>query len=268
MKTKNENKNEIEIRKIKILDNARIRIEEKELSSLMEDIKHRGLLQPVGVLLDDGNYILRYGQRRLEACKKLGWETIPCYIKEGKIGTFDFLSDNVAENMEREDLTPIEFAAICKRFLEAGYNITEIAAKLSESRGKIETALKLASSIPKEFRDEVKYQHPRVTKAMGSISVSTANGISRLRISKDDKLKLYKETKQKELSLNDIRIIGDLLRGGMSFEKAMEKKELYVNKTMHCAVDKKELKKYKMPFIKLIKKIVSGKLPPNKKLLR
>ncbi len=53
------------IKDVKDFDNSRIRTEKSDMVPLMEDIKHRGLLQPIGVLENNGNYIVRFGNRRL-----------------------------------------------------------------------------------------------------------------------------------------------------------------------------------------------------------
>ena len=65
---------DIEIKKIKQLENIRLRIEEEDVHTLMSSIKQDGLLEPIGVAITSGSkdeYLIVYGNRRLEACRKL-----------------------------------------------------------------------------------------------------------------------------------------------------------------------------------------------------
>ncbi|KKK91699.1 hypothetical protein LCGC14_2710300, partial [marine sediment metagenome] len=71
---------ELEISKIKTLENIRTRIDESDLTGLMQDIKQHGLLHAIGVWKEGEKYILAFGNRRLECCKKLGWSKIPYKI--------------------------------------------------------------------------------------------------------------------------------------------------------------------------------------------
>jgi len=261
---------EIPIDLIKKLDNSRLRIEEKDLVPLMEDIKHRGLLQPIGVIQEGSEYIITFGNRRLEACKKLGWKTIPAILRDRELNENSFMADNVAENIHRVDLTPIEFANVCQGYLNKGYSLSETASVLGEGIGKIKNALKISERTPEEFKKTISYIKGNAEKQnkKGKISVAVANQIFVPFLKREYQEKLLNEAKKNELTAEQINLIKSLLSNGCSFNKALEVYKDY--KICSCAIpfNKKELEKYNgVSVIKLISGFISGEIPNNKKLL-
>ncbi len=261
---------EIPIDSIKRLDNSRLRIEQKDLASLMEDIKHRGLLQPIGVIQEGSEYILAYGNRRLEACKKLGWKTIPAILRERELNEDSFMADNVAENTHRVDLTPVEFANVCQGYLNKGYALSEIAVSLGESIGKIKTALKVSERTPDEFKKTIVYMKSNEEKSskQGRISLAVANEIFVPFLRREYQEKLLVEARKNETSADQIRLIKSLLSVGHSFETALEKYKEYKIGTATIPLKKEELKKYgNISMNKLLRGFVLGELKPNKNLI-
>lgn len=96
----------ISIDKIKKVKN--IRDDSIEIDDLKSSIKEHGLLQPIIVSRVDGEYHLVVGHRRYNACKALGWETIPAIVRDFKDPTVI----QFTENMQRENLSKIEEAEI------------------------------------------------------------------------------------------------------------------------------------------------------------
>jgi ParB/RepB/Spo0J family partition protein len=261
---------EIPIDLIKKLDNSRLRIEERDLVPLMEDIKHRGLLQPIGIIQEGSEYIITFGNRRLEACKKLGWKTIPAILRNRELNEDSFMADNVAENTHRVDLTPIEFANVCQGYLNKGYNISETASVLGESIQKIKNALAISERTPEEFRMAISYIKGNAEKRnkKGKISVAVANQIFTPFLKKEYQEKLLNEAKKNELSAEQINLIKSLLGSGCSFNKALEHYKDYKICSCSMPLNKKELEKYGgMSMVKLISGFISGEIPNNKKLL-
>jgi ParB family transcriptional regulator, chromosome partitioning protein len=86
--------------------------DEEKILSLAANIKENGLIQPIVVLKkNQGNLILLAGERRLRACRLLGWQSILCVIKyEDEVDDSKQSLIAVMENLQREDLSPIELA--------------------------------------------------------------------------------------------------------------------------------------------------------------
>jgi len=118
-------------------------ISEAELSSLAESIRRFGLLSPLLVrTLDEGEYELIAGERRLRALKKLGWSHADAII------TAAFDRDcaliGLIENLEREDLHFLDEAEACRRLLrEHGLTQEELAATLARSPSALANQLRL-----------------------------------------------------------------------------------------------------------------------------
>jgi len=121
-------------------DQPRKVFDKKSLIALSESIKEYGLLQPILVkLLKDGNYQIVVGERRYRAHFILGRKTIECSIYEGKE---EFIL-SIVENVQREDLSPIEEADAYKKLLDAGVTQTEFGKKIGKSQSLIAQKLAL-----------------------------------------------------------------------------------------------------------------------------
>lgn len=112
------------------------------LQSLKESIHSEGLLQPVAVRAQAEGYQLIAGERRLRACRELGWERIPARILEAPDATAATLA--LLENLQREDLNPVEealgYASLLRDF---GLTQEKIAARLGRKRSSVANTLRL-----------------------------------------------------------------------------------------------------------------------------
>jgi ParB family chromosome partitioning protein len=262
---------EVPVNKIQVLENSRIRINQSELESLMIDMKQRGLLQPIGVLKKNNEYILRFGQRRLESAKKLKWDTIPCLVHEGTVTTEKFISDNAVENLERVNLNPAEFARVCKMLQSQKYSLGEIAVLLNKPKSRIESALNIFSRAPQEFAKDIKYIPPGIVNKKGAISATVANKILCLRVKKSEINELFVEAKQKELTAADINIIGRMIASGMTVKKAVRERNQYKIMVTHIPVRKEELAKYIKKGYRvtdLVRDFITGDVDPDPELVR
>lgn len=121
------------------------------LKELADSIREHGLAQPITVRpFDDGRYQIVAGERRYRAMSQiLEWERIPCLVKE--------MSDEQAEvimgieNLQREDLLPMEEAEIYKRQVDKGKSAREIAKLFGVSDTKVRSRLALLDLLP-EFQ--------------------------------------------------------------------------------------------------------------------
>ncbi len=116
--------------------------DEEALSNLSASIKQHGLLQPIVVVQKDDGYMLIAGERRVRASKLAGLETIKAIVT-------DFESENLRElalieNIQREDLNPIELANSYAKLIEE-YGITqdELSEIIHKSRTQITNTMRL-----------------------------------------------------------------------------------------------------------------------------
>ncbi len=96
--------------------------------SLMESIRERGVLEPLLVVAgpDPGTYLLIAGERRLRACQMLGMTTVPVRILDQATTTGDIVTLQIIENLNREDLDPIDEAAAYLEFFRAMTGPTDV----------------------------------------------------------------------------------------------------------------------------------------------
>ncbi len=106
------------------------------LAELAESIKMSGLIQPLVVRERDGNYEIIAGERRWRACQLAGLEEIPVVVRE--LSDADAFAMALVENIQREDLNPLEEAMAYQRLL-ADYGFTQ--KTVSEAVGKSRSAV-------------------------------------------------------------------------------------------------------------------------------
>jgi ParB family transcriptional regulator, chromosome partitioning protein len=109
---------DIPISEINRKENIRQIVKDDSISSLMQTIKDNGLLQPIGVKeTKQRDYLIVWGNRRLEACTKLGWKTIPAVIfsdADEEMTEEQFFVINAIENLQQRPNTLFELGRICK----------------------------------------------------------------------------------------------------------------------------------------------------------
>lgn len=123
-------------------DQPRKNFDEDALYELAESIKNVGLLQPILVQDRDSYYEIIAGERRWRACKIAGLKKIPVIIR--KFTELEIVEISIIENIQREDLNPIEEALAYKRLLDE-FNLKqdEVAEKVSKNRTTITNSLRL-----------------------------------------------------------------------------------------------------------------------------
>lgn len=132
----------------------RMNFAQNELAELAESIKANGVLQPILVRPDgDHSYQLVAGERRLRAAKMAGLREIPAIVRQ----MTDSASLQIAliENLQREDLGPLERSAAYQQFIDT-FDVTadQLAKKLSQSRANITNYMRLLK-LGKEIRDMI-----------------------------------------------------------------------------------------------------------------
>jgi ParB family chromosome partitioning protein len=134
---------------------------EEEIESLANSIKENGLMSPVIVRKADDHYEIIAGERRWRAMRKLGRLKVPVIIREANQDQMITLA--IIENIQREDLNPMEKAFAFKHMMEK-LDLTQerLAEKLGKERSTITNFIRL-TSLPVEVQDAVS----RETLSMG-----------------------------------------------------------------------------------------------------
>jgi ParB family transcriptional regulator, chromosome partitioning protein len=142
---------QIEVEKIKVNPfQPRKNFQDSELAELIESIKEYGIIQPLIVSNNNGEYELIAGERRLRAAKKMGLAKVPAILREA--GEQEKLEVALVENLQRENLNPIETGLAYKRLADE-FNLTqeEIAKKVSKSRPGVANTMRLLN-LPEEIQ--------------------------------------------------------------------------------------------------------------------
>jgi len=126
---------------------------EETLQELAASIKEHGVLQPILVRPSGDQYEIIAGERRWRSSKIAGKETIPAIVERFDDATA--LEIALIENLQREDLSPLDEAVIYKKMTdELGYSIRQLAGKLGKDKGYVENRLRLATA-PDDVREMV-----------------------------------------------------------------------------------------------------------------
>jgi len=132
----------------------RTEFDETGLAELAASIRSQGMIQPVVVRpIGDGRYELVAGERRLRAAQLAGLKQVPVVVREVSDG--ESLELALMENVQRNDLTPLEEAAAYQRLMdEFGHTQEEIAERVGKSRPAIANTLRLLR-LPETVKREL-----------------------------------------------------------------------------------------------------------------
>jgi len=125
-----------------------------ELQSLAESLTAHGLLQPIVVRRNGQRYQLIAGERRLRAAGKAGWSEVPVHVVEADDRQMAEFS--IVENLQRQDLNPLEKAAGFQRYLdEFGCTQDELAARIKIDRTTISNLIRLLE-LPEAVQSQLR----------------------------------------------------------------------------------------------------------------
>ena len=182
-------------------DQPRTNFKPEEIEELAASIKRDGLLQPILVRRMGDQYEIIAGERRWQACRSLGMETIP--VRFWMADEDKALELALVENIQRSDLNPIEEAYGYKRLMERrGMTQSEVAQTVSKGRSTIANALRLLD-LPEEaqqllFEEKISAGHARAI-----LSVPTVEG----------RKSLTNKLMEEKLSVRETEAIARLLAG-------------------------------------------------------
>jgi ParB family chromosome partitioning protein len=142
---------------------------QEELKELTESIRQKGLITPLTITERNGEYILIAGERRLRACRELKMQTVPAYIRDVESDE-ELMELALIENIQREDLNPIEEAMAYRALIER-YGLSQelVAERIGKKRSTVTNSLRLLK-LPQEIResliaDEITSGHARAILA-------------------------------------------------------------------------------------------------------
>ena len=130
-------------------DQPRMNFDEAALADLASSIREHGVLQPILVRPtgEPQRYQLVAGERRWRAAKVAELDVIPALIEQ--LDDETALEIGIIENLQREDLSPLEEAMMYDRMTrEHGYSVRRLAQKLGKDKGYVENRLRLAGAPP------------------------------------------------------------------------------------------------------------------------
>ena len=176
------------------------------LAELAESIGEHGLMQPILVRKRGQNFEIIAGERRWRACQKAGLKEIAVIVKD--------LADNevfewaLIENIQREDLNPIEEAEAYRRLLDnTGMTQEQLALRVSKDRSTIANSLRLLK-LPDEVRRQV---------IAGALSMGHARALLSLEKA-DDMVKMARDVVKRGLSVREVEKAVRALRKKASSE--------------------------------------------------
>ncbi|MFZ1322683.1 MAG: ParB/RepB/Spo0J family partition protein [Ignavibacteria bacterium] len=172
--------------------------DEEKLNELSDSIRQNGLIQPVTVKKTENGYILISGERRLRAIKLLGLEKIPVYFMDSSDkSNEDMLELALIENLQREDLNPMELSDSYFKLIEL-HNLTQekIADKVSKNRSTVANYLRL-QRLPIEIK--LSLRKNEITEAHARLLLRVDN--------EDDQITLWKRIVNENITVKNLQEI-------------------------------------------------------------
>ena len=215
--------------------------DQEKIEELTHSIKEKGVIQPLLVRKVKGGYQLVAGERRLRAAKKAGLEKIPVVVRE--ISKAELLEYSLIENLQRENLNPVEEAEAYKRLMkDFGYTQQKVSQVLGKNRATVANqlrVLKLPGMVKKSL-------------ALGEISMGHARGL--LSLSDLQKIKeAFRIVVGKGLSVRET----EKLVKRLSQEKIKKESE---KRLVHLEYVRNDLRQWLGTQVKIVKSGKKGKI--------
>lgn len=201
----------INIKKIYTNPNQpRKKFDQESLNELAESIKLHGLIQPIIVNKTDSGYMIIAGERRFKACQQCGLKEIDAIVKNYTNKQVAEIS--IIENLQREDLNPVELAKGIKQLMEEfGLTQEKVAERLGKSRPAITNTLRILSLYPEVLdlveKGKISFGHAKI---LASVSDYATQLILAKKIAKD------------KLAVRDLEKEVEALSGGKKKKKQMK----------------------------------------------
>ncbi|MDG6939401.1 MAG: ParB/RepB/Spo0J family partition protein [Nitrososphaerota archaeon] len=199
-----------------------------DIDPLCGSIDQVGLLQPIIVRGVGGHFEVVAGNRRLSACRRLGWHKVPCHIVE--LSDKEAFEVSLIENLDRKTLNPLEEGRAFKDYVgKAGWGgLTELSNRIGRSPSYISKRIKLTSLPPAVLEQIFRRRN----------SPSLAEEL--LTLEEDEQLEVARTLEREDLTTREMRRLVNVIkevspRGGQRKEespwKAREARERFI---MRC----------------------------------
>ena len=134
-------------------DQPRRDFDEASLQALADSIREAGVLQPLLVVEKNGRYRIVAGERRFRAARMAGLESVPCIVRD--FTPEEQMEAALIENIQREDLNPMEEAAAVRQLMDScGYTQEKTAQRIGKSRPAVANLLRLLT-LPASVQEDV-----------------------------------------------------------------------------------------------------------------
>ncbi len=184
-------------------EQPRREFDEAALRELADSIRQKGVLQPVlAEACPDGSYIIIAGERRVRAARLAGLEKLPVIVRQ--FTDQEKLEIALIENVQREDLNPIEQAIAFKRLMElASLSQEQMASRVGKDRSTVANTLRLLK-LPPEAQEAVE---------KGTISPGHARALLMI-VNPADQLVLLRRIVAKGMSVRETEDAASAMNGG------------------------------------------------------
>jgi ParB family chromosome partitioning protein len=188
--------------------------DDEKLNELAASIKEQGVIQPIIVHRAGSGYQLIAGERRWRASRLAGMKTIPALVKEAT--KRELLEMALIENIQREDLNPLEAAEAYKR-LQDEFKLTQedLAKRVGKERSTVTNFLRLLG-LPKELKHDL---------AIGALSMGHAKALLSLERVRDQ-IQTAAAIVKKGLSVREAEVLASRLKNPPKEKKARQSHEL------------------------------------------
>ncbi len=188
---------EVDINLVKANPNQpRREFSEEALAELAESIREIGLVQPITLRkMDDGTFTIVAGERRWRACQIAGLSTIPAYIRT--VDDENMMEMALVENIQREDLNPMEIALAYQHLTEQ-YGLTQerLSTKVGKNRSTVTNYLRLLK-LPASIQLALEKRELDMGHARALLSLSTPT----------QQNQLYQRIKTENLSVRQVETL-------------------------------------------------------------
>lgn len=217
-------------------DNPREQLDQVSLSELMANMKHNGLMSPVGVRqLPKGQWKLVFGHRRLIAAERLGWETIDALELDVADET-DAMLKTSSENVIRENVSLPENGRLFSALLKKGLTSEQISVRMGCSKRFVLNALAAFQDIPKEYHDRITFgtrgAQPKDGQIPATVALAAVDLTKSVGMPKENVGKLMEWAAKNSANTTQMRTAGRMIGDGMPVKEALKKVEYMKNVTI------------------------------------
>lgn len=195
----------------------RKKFESQALEDLKKSIQEKGVIQPILLRRNGQNYQLIAGERRVRAATELGLKEIPALIRDIEKGD-EILEISLIENIQREDLNPLEKARGYKRLTEEfGLSQEQVADKVAKDRATVANTMRLLE-LEEEIKSMVENNRLNFGQARALLAISP--GAKRL--------ELAKTASAHDLSVREIEKIAQGVKGARRREVRPVERDVHI----------------------------------------